>query len=63
MEVQFKLISSHDPELFERRLNEFVASLDRDDIIVDVKFTTTAVNSRVEYSAVVHYQPTQGWEA
>lgn len=63
MEVQFKVISSSSPELFERRLNEFVASLDRDDIVVDVKFATTAVGTSVEYSAVVQYQTTQAWDA
>lgn len=62
MEIKFKLISSNSPELFERRLNDFVAGLDRDDIVVDVKFAATAVPSGIEYSAVVHYQATDSWQ-
>lgn len=62
MEVKFKLVSSNSPELFEQRLNDLVASLDRDDIVVDVKFATTALTNGIEYSAVVHYQATDDWQ-
>jgi hypothetical protein len=63
MEPRFKLISSNNFELFEERLNEFIGSLDRDDVIVDVKFSTAALSSTVEFSALVHYQRTESWEA
>ncbi len=62
VEPKFKLVTSNDPELFEQRLNDLVASLDRDDIVVDIRFATTAVGSGIEYSAVVHYQTTDDWQ-
>ena len=62
MEPKFKLISSNNFELFETRINDFVASLDRDTVIVDVKFSTTALDTTVEYAALVHYQQTEGWD-
>ncbi len=62
MEAKFKLVTSNDPDLFEQRLNDFVASLDRNDIVVDVKFATTALSVGIEYSAVVHYQATDDWQ-
>jgi hypothetical protein len=61
MVAKFKLISSNNFELFESRLNEFIESLDRDDVVVDVKFSTTALNTTVEFSALVHYQATESW--
>lgn len=63
MTPQFKLISSNRLELFEERLSDFVATLSPDDVIVDIKFTTTALTTSVEYSALVHYQQTQRWDA
>lgn len=61
MDPKFKLISSNVHELFEQRLNDFIDSLDRDAIIVDVGFSTTTHGTSVEYSALVHYQVTAGW--
>lgn len=61
MEPKFKLISSNNFELFEERLNDFVASLDRDSLIVDVKFSTAAMETTIEFSALVHYQETESW--
>lgn len=62
MEPMFKLISSNNLDLFEQRLNDFMASLARDDVVVDVKFSTAALETTVEYSALVHYQRTEAWE-
>ncbi len=62
MEPKFKLISSNNFELFETRLNDFIASLDRDSLIVDVKFSSAALDTTVEFSALVHYQETEGWD-
>lgn len=62
MTARFKLISSNQLELFETRLNEFVTSLGEDEMIVDVKFSTSVFSSSVEYCALVHYQPTEAWD-
>lgn len=61
MDVNFKLVTSNSVEHFERRLNEFIASLSRDDVVVDVKFSTAAYGTGVEFSALVHYQTTSEW--
>ncbi len=62
MEPKFKLITSNDIDIFQERLNGFISSLGLDDIIVDVKFSTTSLGSGVEFSALVHYQETKGWD-
>lgn len=61
MTAKFKLVSSNNFDLFEERLNDFVASLSANDLIVDIKFATAALSSSVEYSALVHYQHTEEW--
>jgi hypothetical protein len=61
VDPKFKLISSNVHELFEQRLADFIGSLDRDAIIVDTKFATTSHGTSVEYSALIHYQETTGW--
>lgn len=61
MDPKFRLISSNVHELFEQRLADFVDSLDRDAIIVDVQFATAVNGSSVEYSALIHYQETSAW--
>lgn len=60
MNPKFKLISSNNFDLFEERLNEFVESLPTE-IIVEVKFATTALSTTVEYSALVQYQQAAAW--
>lgn len=62
MKAKFRLISSSSIERFEERLNLFMEDLGPDDIIVDIKFSTAASETSVEYSALVHYQHTEGWE-
>lgn len=61
MDPKLKLISSNVHELFEQRLDDFLSSLSRDDVVVDVKFSTASYGSGVEYSALVHYQTTSEW--
>ncbi len=61
MEPKFKLITSSGVDTFEERLNTFITSLGVDDIIVDVKFSTSATGQGVEYSALVYYQQTESW--
>lgn len=60
--IRFKLVTANDIELFDSRLASFVDSLDSGDLIVDVKFATTALpTGEVEFSALVHYQGTETW--
>jgi hypothetical protein len=60
--VRFKLVTANEVELFEQRINAFVDSLDRSDVIVDVEFATTALaTGSVEFSALVRYQRTETW--
>ena len=61
MEPKFKLITSSSVDTFETRLNQFVTSLDRDDIVVDIKFSTSAADAGALYSALVYYQQTERW--
>ena len=61
MEPKFKLISSTSIDTFEERLNRFVLSIGVDDVIVDIKFSTAPSGTSTEFSALVHYQQTEGW--
>ncbi len=61
MDPKFKLITSSDPTMFETRLADFIDSLARDDVIVDVKFSTTTGAVGTEYSVLIHYQATEAW--
>ena len=61
MAAKCKLISATNFDLFEERLNAFLASLTDTDVVVDIGFATAALGSNVEYSALVHYRPTEGW--
>ncbi len=58
---RFKLISSASIERFEERLHEFIDQMDRDEMVVDVKFATSAIESTVEFSALVQYQKMEEW--
>lgn len=60
--VRFKLVTANEVELFEQRLNSFVDSLDRGDLIVDVEFATAPLpGGGLEFSALVRYQRTENW--
>lgn len=63
MSSQFKLITSNSIDLFEERLNDFSASLAPDDTIVDIQFSTAALASSVEYTALVQVKTTAAWNA
>ncbi len=58
---RFKLITSNSVERFEERLQDFIEQMDRDEMVVDVKFATAALGSTVEFSALMQYQKTEGW--
>jgi hypothetical protein len=50
---RFKLITSNSLERFEERINAYVEQLDRDETIVDVKFSTVGLRETIEYTALV----------
>ncbi len=58
---RFKVVTSNSLERFEERLNEYLESLDRDEMVVDVKFSTVALESTIEFSALVQTQKTESW--
>lgn len=61
MTPKFKLITSNSLDLFEERINTFAENLSSEDMIVDIKFSTTSLHSSIEYSALVQYQQTETW--
>lgn len=58
---RFKLVTSNSIDRFEERLAAYLDQLDRDEMVVDVKFTTAAVGTTVEFSALVQTQKTESW--
>lgn len=58
---RFKVVTSNSLELFEERLNAYLDQLDRDEMVVDVKFATAALGTMVEFSALVQTQKTESW--
>lgn len=58
---RFKLITSNSIDRFEERLAAYLDQLDRDEMVVDVKFTTAALGTTVEFSALVQTQKTESW--
>lgn len=61
MKAKFKVISSNNYDLFQERLDQFVSSLGNDDVIVDIEFSTAALETTIEFSALIHYQQTEPW--
>ena len=58
---RFKLVTSNSIDRFEERLAAYLEQLDRDEMVVDVKFTTAAVGTTVEFSALIQTQKTESW--
>ena len=58
---RFKVITSNSLDLFEERLAAYLDQLDRDEMVVDVKFATAALGTTVEFSALVQTQKTESW--
>lgn len=56
-----KLITSNDIDLFEDRLRRYLEQLDRDEAVVDVKFSTAPLRDTVEFTALVITQKTESW--
>jgi hypothetical protein len=59
--LHLKLISAGDPDMFQERLNRFVAGLPEDAMIVDIKFTTSGNGAQLIYSALVQYKAVEEW--
>ncbi len=60
--MEFRLIASTEAELFQERLNRFIASLGPDVVLGEIKFDTTSTPSgHINYSALVSYKRVEGW--
>lgn len=58
---RLKVITSNNLDLFQERLDRYLEQLDRDEAVVDVKFSTAAFGETIEFSALVHTQKTEPW--
>ena len=61
MKIVMKLVTANDAGLFEERLARTLSGLARDDVIVDVAFSTCEVAGGVSFSALLHVQTTESW--
>lgn len=53
---RFKVITSNSLDLFQERLDAYLQQLDRDETVVDVKFSTVALGETIEFSVLVQTQ-------
>ena len=61
--VTFKLIFAPEPDLFEQRLNRFVADLGEDAVIAQMQYSTVVLpNGEVMFSALVGFKSAKSWE-
>jgi hypothetical protein len=61
--MTFKLIFAPEPDLFEQRLNRFVADLGEDVVIGQMQYSTVVLPSgEVLYSVVLGYKRAHGWD-
>lgn len=61
--MEFRLISSTEPDLFQERLNRFIASLGPDVVLGEIKFDTTATPSgHINFSALVGFKRVDTWK-
>lgn len=56
-----KLVTANDESLFQERLARTLGRLSRDDVIVDVAFSTCEVAGTLTFSALVHVQTAESW--
>lgn len=59
--MRFQLISANNQDMFQERLNHFVASLPAHTIVVDVKFSTALQGNNLVFSALVQYKEVEEW--
>lgn len=61
--VTFKLIFAPEPDLFEQRLNRFMAELGEDAVIAQLQYSTVMMpNGEVMFSALVGVKNAKGWD-
>lgn len=60
--VRFRVITANDPDIFQERLNRFVAELAEDTVLVDVKFAANAQGGQATYTALVQYKTVEAWK-
>jgi len=56
------MVTGTDPDLFQERLNNLVAGLPDDAIIVEVLFSTAHSGRVAEYSALIYYKEVEPWK-
>lgn len=61
MKIDMKLVTANDESLFQERLTRALGKLSRDDVIVDVEFSTCAFAGGIAFSALVHVQTAESW--
>jgi hypothetical protein len=60
--MEFRLISSHEPDIFQERLNRLIASFGPEIAIGEVRFDTSALpNGNVMFSALVSFKRVENW--
>jgi hypothetical protein len=61
--MEFRLINSHEPDIFQERLNRLIASFGPEVAVHDVRFDTTALpNGNVMFSALVSFKRVESWQ-
>ena len=61
--MTFKLIFAPESDLFEQRLNRFMADLGEDAVIGQLQFSTVVLpNGEVMFSALVGFKSAKGWD-
>lgn len=61
MRIEMKLVTANDETLFQERLARALGRLSRDDVVVDVKFSTCEVGGSLSFSALLHVQTAESW--
>ena len=62
MQTEFQLITSQEPDLFQERLNRFVAALGANVAIGEILFSTVALpGGGVQFSALVPFKAVETW--
>ncbi len=61
--MTFKLIFAPEPDLFEQRLNRFMAELGEDVVIAQLQYSTVMMpNGEVMFSALVGFKNAKAWD-
>lgn len=63
MPTEYRLITSPEPDLFQERLNRFVAELGPDVVLGELHFSTVGLpGGTVIYSVLVPFKTVEGWQ-